>query len=133
MYAECSASDLFTKFMRNESNCSTNQMARKPVNVNKRYIYIYIYIYIHTLKASKTATFHIRLTFKLTPVYRVYQKKKKKKVINDNDFKATLSEANRVVQLGELHLLIQGQNSNFGAAKENIVLLLKMSHRRRFI
>ena len=35
MFAESSASDLFRKFMGNESNCSTNQMARKPMNVNK--------------------------------------------------------------------------------------------------
>ena len=36
MFAESSASDLFRKFMGNETNCSTNQMARKPMNVNKK-------------------------------------------------------------------------------------------------
>ena len=35
MFAESSASDLFRTFMGNETNCSTNQMARKPMNVNK--------------------------------------------------------------------------------------------------
>ena len=35
MFAESSASDLFRKFIGNETNCSTNQMARKPMNVNK--------------------------------------------------------------------------------------------------
>ena len=35
MFAESSASGLFRKFMGNETNWSTNQMARKPMNVNK--------------------------------------------------------------------------------------------------
>ena len=35
MLAESSASDLVRKFMGNETNCSTNQIARKPMNVNK--------------------------------------------------------------------------------------------------
>ena len=35
MFAESSASDLFKIFMGNETNCSTNQMDRKPMNVNK--------------------------------------------------------------------------------------------------
>ena len=42
MFAESSASDLFRKFMGNETNCSTNQMARKPMNVNKNKLYMYI-------------------------------------------------------------------------------------------
>ena len=41
MFAESSASDLFRKFTGNETKCSTNQMARKPLNVNKK-ISIYI-------------------------------------------------------------------------------------------
>ena len=36
MFAESSASDLFRKFTGYETNCSTNQMARKPINVNKK-------------------------------------------------------------------------------------------------
>ena len=36
MFAEGSAYDLFRKFMGNETNCSTNQMARIPMNVNKK-------------------------------------------------------------------------------------------------
>ena len=35
MFAESSATDLFRKFKGNESNCSTNQMARKPMNADK--------------------------------------------------------------------------------------------------
>ena len=37
MLAESGASELFRKFMGNETNCSTNQMARKPMNVNKNH------------------------------------------------------------------------------------------------
>ena len=44
MFAESNASDLFRKFMGNEPSCSTNQMARKPMNVNKiNYSEIYIW------------------------------------------------------------------------------------------
>ena len=39
MFAESSASDLFRKFMGNETNCSTNQMARKTMKVNKNYLF----------------------------------------------------------------------------------------------
>ena len=39
MFAESSAPDLFRKFMENEINCSTSQMARKPMNVNKNQLF----------------------------------------------------------------------------------------------
>ena len=45
MFAESSASDLFRKFMGNETICSTSQMARKPMNVNKNQLYQNINIY----------------------------------------------------------------------------------------
>ena len=41
MLAESSASDLFRKFMGNEINCPANQMARKPMNVNKNKLLFY--------------------------------------------------------------------------------------------
>ena len=53
MIAESSASNLFRKFMGNETNCSANQMARKPMNVNKNN-YIAKNVHIKTILADET-------------------------------------------------------------------------------
>ena len=75
MFAESSASDLFRKFMGNETNCSTNQMARKPMNVNKNQLLGYeswlikiekeIYGLLHMIRKllSVRRYYRIRLNF----------------------------------------------------------------------